>query len=62
MGFVSLKVYDVLGNEIAMLINEEKPSGEYNVIFDASSLTSGIYIYTLQSGSNFTSKKMMFLK
>jgi len=62
LGFVSLKVYDVLGNEIATLINEEKAAGKYNMTFDASSLTSGIYIYTLQSGSNFTSKKMMLLK
>ncbi len=59
---VSLKVYDVLGNKVATLVDEEKPQGEYSVRFDASSLPSGMYVYTLQSGSNFASKKMMLLK
>ncbi len=60
--FVSLKVYDVLGNEIATLVNEEKLAGSYIIQFNAEGLSSGIYIYTLQSGSNFTSKKMILLK
>jgi hypothetical protein len=60
--FVSLKVFDILGNEIATLVNEEKRSGSYTVQFNAEGLSSGIYIYTLQSGSNFTSKKMILLK
>jgi hypothetical protein len=42
---VQLKVYDVLGNEIATLVNEEKPAGEYEVEFDATGLPSGIYIF-----------------
>jgi hypothetical protein len=61
-GFVSLKIYDVLGNEIATLVNEEKPAGEYRVDFDASSLTSGIYIYTLHTIDGYFSKKMLLLK
>ncbi|MCH6573930.1 MAG: T9SS type A sorting domain-containing protein, partial [Bacteroidetes bacterium] len=49
--FVSLKVYDILGNEIAKLVNEEKQIGDYEVEFDGSELTSGIYFYRLQIGS-----------
>ncbi|OGU61697.1 MAG: hypothetical protein A3K31_15280 [Ignavibacteria bacterium RIFOXYA12_FULL_35_25] len=47
-GFITMKVYDVLGNEVANLINEEKPVGSYAVDFDASKLSSGIYFYRLQ--------------
>ncbi|MBE0551904.1 MAG: T9SS type A sorting domain-containing protein, partial [Ignavibacterium sp.] len=46
-----LKVYDVLGNEVAALVNEEKPAGNYSVEFNASQLASGIYLYKLQAGS-----------
>ena len=61
-GLVTLKVYDVLGNEIITLVNEEKQSGEYEVDFDPSELSSGIYYYKLQA-ANFTStKKMVYLK
>ena len=45
---VALKVYDVLGNEIATLVNEEKPAGNYEVNFDASKFSSGVYFYKLQ--------------
>jgi len=48
---IQLKIYDVLGNEIATLVNEEKPAGSYEVMFDASGLTSGIYFYQLRAGS-----------
>lgn len=61
-GFVSLKVYDVLGNEIATLVNEEKPAGKYEVEFDAESLTSGIYFYKLQAGDYNQTRKMILLK
>ncbi|NWG29640.1 MAG: T9SS type A sorting domain-containing protein [Ignavibacteriaceae bacterium] len=61
-GFVSLKVYDVLGNEIATLVNEKKPAGEYEVEFDASNLPSGIYFYQLKAGSFTETKKMILLK
>ncbi len=62
ISFVTLKIYDVLGNEIATLVNEEKPAGSYEVEFDASSLSSGIYFYKLQSGSFIQTKKMILLK
>ena len=61
-GFVSLKVYDILGNEITTLVNEEKPSGNYEVEFNASSLPSGVYFYRLKSGSFVETKKMIVLK
>ena len=62
MSFVSLKVYDVLGNEIVTLINEEKPIGSYEVEFDGRGLSSGIYFYKLQAGSFVETKKMILLK
>ncbi len=61
-GFVTLKVYDILGNEIATLLNEEKPQGRYEVNFNAGSLASGVYICKLQAGSFISSKKMLLLK
>src|SRR5690606_5091234 len=48
--FVTLKVYDVLGNEVSTLVNEEKPAGSYDVEFNASNLASGIYYYQLKAG------------
>ena len=60
--FVSLKVYDVLGNEVSTLVNEEKSAGTYEATFDASGLTSGIYFYKLQAGNFTESKKMILLK
>lgn len=61
-GFVSLKVYDVLGNEIGTLINEEKSAGIYEVNFDASRLPSGLYFYTLNAGGFSETKKMILLR
>jgi hypothetical protein len=61
-GFVTLKVYDVLGNEVAILVNEERPAGSYEVEFDAGNLSSGIYFYKLQSGSFVETKKTLLLK
>ena len=61
-GFVTLKVYDVLGKEIATLVNENKPAGFYEVDFNASPLTSGMYIYKIQSGSFTDVKKMLLTK
>ena len=61
-GLVTLKVYDLLGNEIATLVNEEKQSGIYEVEFDASSLSSGIYFYQLQAGGFISTKKLVLLK
>jgi len=59
---VLLKVYDVLGNEIVTLVNEEKPAGNYEVEFDGSGLPSGIYFYQLKAGSFIQTKKMIMLK
>jgi|WetSurMetagenome_2_1015567.scaffolds.fasta_scaffold08160_3 hypothetical protein len=59
---VTLKVYDVLGNEVVVLVNEEKPAGSYEVEFNAASLSSGIYFYKLQAGSFVDTKKMILLK
>lgn len=59
---VTLKVYDILGNEVATLVDEEKYAGVYEVSFDASQLSSGIYFYTLQAGSFIETKKMIVLK
>jgi len=59
---VQLKVYDVLGTEVATLVNEEKPAGSYEVIFNASQLSSGIYFYKLQAGALVETKKMILMK
>jgi len=60
--FTSLKVYSILGEEVAALINEEKTPGVYEVNFDATNLTSGTYLYRLQAGSFVEIKKMILLK
>jgi hypothetical protein len=59
---VTLKVYNVLGKEVATIVSEELPAGEYEVEFDASNLTSGIYFYQLKAGSFVQTNKMIFLK
>ena len=59
---VTLKIYDVLGNEVSTLVNEEKPAGSYEVEFNALDLSSGIYFYKLQAGSFIETKKMTLLK
>jgi hypothetical protein len=61
-GHVTLKVYDLLGKEIATLVNENMPAGGYKADFDASDLASGTYIYTLSVNGVSISKKMMLLK
>lgn len=59
---VSLKVFDVLGKEVAVLVNETKTAGNYEVNFDASKLTSGVYFYQLQAGSSSVTKKLTLMK
>jgi len=71
---VTLKVYDILGNEVATLVNEEKPAGEYEVEFNGHSdegqnlpagrqgLPSGVYFFQLKAGSFIQTKKMVLLK
>ena len=57
--FVSLKIYDVLGNEVASLVNEEKNAGSYQTEFNASNLSSGTYFYRLESGNFIQTRKMI---
>jgi hypothetical protein len=59
---VVLKVFDILGNEIETLVNEEKSIGIYEVQFDARGISSGVYFYTLTAGNFVENKKMMLLK
>jgi len=61
-GLVTLKVYDILGKEIATLVNENKPAGIYEVEFNASTLPSAMYIYKIQSGGFSEVKKMLLTK
>ncbi len=59
---VTLKVYDVLGREVATLVNDVRTAGPHEVSFDASKLSSGMYIYTINAGGFTSSKKMMLMK
>lgn len=61
-GFVNLKVFDIIGNEIVTLVSEEKSAGYYEVVFNAAGLSSGIYFYKLQAGSFIETKKMILLR
>ncbi|MEN8193888.1 MAG: T9SS type A sorting domain-containing protein [Bacteroidota bacterium] len=61
-GLVTLKIYNVLGQEVAELVNDVKSAGSYQVTFDASDLTSGMYVYTITAGNYTAVKKMMLLK
>lgn len=61
-GFVSLRIYDMLGSEVAALVNEEKWPGVYKVSFNASELSSGIYIYRIVTEKFSASRKMIFMK
>ena len=62
LGFVSLKVYDVLGKEVATLVNESLSPGTYKVEFNGSNLTSGIYFYRIETGSFIETKRMLMIK
>lgn len=61
-GRVQLFIYDMLGNEVAQLVNEDKPPGYYEVSFNASNLASGVYLYKLQAGNFVQTKKLVLLK
>lgn len=61
-GFVSLKVYNILGKEVTSLLQEFKPAGNYSIQFSGEGLSSGIYIYELSSGKNSIRRKMLLLK
>ena len=57
-----IKVFDVLGNEIETLVNEEKVTGTYEITWYAENLPSGVYFYRIQVGSYIETKKMVLLK
>lgn len=59
---VRLIVYDILGNQVTTLVNEQKEPGYYEVEFDAGSFASGVYIYRLSAGNYISTKKILFLK
>jgi hypothetical protein len=59
---VSLKVYDILGNEVAILVDETQEAGSYEISFIASSLSSGVYFYRIEAGGFSAMKKMSFVK
>jgi hypothetical protein len=61
-GFVRLVVYDVLGNEVRTIVDQNRPAGSYELDFNAGNLPSGIYMYTLTMGIYSDSKKMILLK
>jgi N-acetylneuraminic acid mutarotase len=61
-GFVSLKIYDLLGREVATLVNEVKSAGQYTANFNASQFTSGVYFYKIESNGFSQVKKMMLIK
>jgi hypothetical protein len=59
---VRLSVYDLLGREVAVLLNEKKEPGDYTVTWNAGGVTSGVYYYRLQAGNFFDVKKMILVK
>jgi hypothetical protein len=61
-GFVSLKIYDVLGDEVATLVNGEKPAGRYTINFNAAGLAAGVYFYQLKADGFAETKKLILLK
>jgi hypothetical protein len=61
-GLVCIKIYDALGREVSTLVNESKTKGTYTVSFNAASLPSGLYLYSMKSGNFSSTKKMMLLK
>ena len=61
-GFVTIKVYDLLGREVTTLVNENKPVGNYNVEFNAGKLVSGVYFYRMNAGDFVQTKKLILLK
>jgi len=60
--FVSIKLYDVLGNEVITLVNEQKQAGRYEMLFNASNIASGVYYYQINSGSFTQTRKLMLMK
>lgn len=61
-GFVSLKVYDLLGRKVATLVNEQKPAGTYTLQWNAANMPSGVYFYRLQAGTFTETRKLILMK
>ncbi len=61
-GFVTLKIYDIMGREVSTLVSKQMNAGNYEVSFNASKLSSGVYVYSLKAGNKIISKKMMMIK
>jgi len=61
-GFVSLKIFDVLGKEVSTVVNEEMKAGSYQIGFDASAMSSGVYFYQLRQNNSVVTKKMILLR
>ena len=61
-GFVSIKVYDITGRFVNVLVNQKLFAGDYTVKFDGASLSSGVYLYRIETGNFVDSKKMMLIK
>jgi hypothetical protein len=61
-GNTTLKIYDVLGKEVAVLVNDYLSSGTHEINFDASSLASGMYLYKIQVGNKWNARKMILVK
>jgi hypothetical protein len=62
MSFTTLKIYDILGREVATLVNKELSAGRHTYEFDGSGLSSGIYFYRLQTGEFTQTRKMLLIK
>jgi hypothetical protein len=60
--YVSLKIYDIIGNEVEELVNESQNSGNYSISFSATNLSSGVYFYRIQAGEFIYTRKMLLLK
>jgi len=59
---VTIRLYDVLGNEVITLVNEQKPAGKYEMLYNASNIASGVYYYQITSGSFTQTRKLMLMK
>ncbi|MBS4032994.1 MAG: T9SS type A sorting domain-containing protein [Ignavibacterium sp.] len=60
--WLTLKVYDLMGREVVTLLNEYKPAGSYEIEFNASHLSSGVYFYTLKTDNNISTRKLLILR
>lgn len=59
---VRIVVYDMVGREVAVLVNEEQPAGRHQILWNAQNIASGMYVYRMQAGGFFKNMKLIFLK